>query len=92
MRRTTTKTAKDQKASSRGVPREVFLVRGRTRSAPAQHVPVLSEKIRTEDGVSPTLPRQGGDQLLLCLHKAAWWLLITPLKIGWMVQGARGGR
>jgi hypothetical protein len=45
-------------------PREVFLVRGRTRSAPAQHVPVLSEKIRSEDGVPSTLPQQGGDQLL----------------------------
>jgi hypothetical protein len=59
---------------------------------PAQHVPVLSEKIRMEDGVPPMLPRQGGDQLLSCLHKAARWLLTTPLKIGWTVQGARGRR
>jgi hypothetical protein len=45
-----------------------------------------------EDYVPSTLPRQGGDQLLLCLHKAARWLLATPLKIGWTVQGAKGGR
>jgi hypothetical protein len=58
----------------------------------AQYVPVLSKKIRMEDNVLPTLPRQGGDQLLSCLHKAARWLLTTTLKIGWTVQGARGGR
>jgi hypothetical protein len=58
----------------------------------AQYVSVLSKKIRTEDCVSPTLPRQEGDHLLPCLHKAAQWLLATPLKIGWTVQGARGGR
>jgi hypothetical protein len=84
MRRTTTKLLR-----TRSPPREVFLVRGRTRSAPAQHVPVLSEKIRSEDDVPSTLPRQGGDQLLPCLHKASRWLLTTPLKIGWIVQGAR---
>jgi hypothetical protein len=44
----------------------------------AQYVPMLSKKIRMEDSVPPMLPRQGGDQLLLCLHKAARWLLITP--------------
>jgi hypothetical protein len=58
----------------------------------AQYVSVLSKKIRAEDRVPSTLPRQGGDQLSLCLHKAAQWLLATPLKIGWTVQGARGGR
>jgi hypothetical protein len=52
----------------------------------------VSKKIRMGDSVPPTLPRQGGDQLLSCLHKATWWLLTTPLKIGWTVQGARGGR
>jgi hypothetical protein len=46
----------------------------------AQYVLVLSKKIRTEDNVPPTLPRQGRDQLLPYLHKAAWWLLITPPK------------
>jgi hypothetical protein len=45
-----------------------------------------------EDSVPSMLPRPGGDQLLTCLHKAAQWLLTTPLKIGWTVQGARGGR
>jgi hypothetical protein len=87
MRRTTTKLLR-----TRRPPREVFLVRGRTRSAPAQHVPVLSEKIRSDDGVPSMIPRQGGDQPLPCLHKAARWLLTTPLKIGWTVQGAREGR
>jgi hypothetical protein len=28
----------------------------------------------------------------MCLPKAAQWLLATPLKIAWTVQGARGGR
>jgi hypothetical protein len=58
----------------------------------ARYASVLSKKIRAEDCVPSTLPRQGGDQLSLCLDKAAQWLLATPLKIGWTVQGARGGR
>jgi hypothetical protein len=87
MRRTTTKTAKDQKTSSRAVPRE-----GMDHIHMSLVVPVLSKKIRTEDSIPSTLPRQGGDQLLLCLHKAARYLLTNPLKIGWTVQGARGGR
>jgi hypothetical protein len=87
MRRTTTKLLR-----TRRPPRKVFLVRGRTISMSAQHVPVLGEKIRTEYGIPSTLPRQGGDQLLPCLHKAARWLLTTPVKIGWTVQGAREGR
>jgi hypothetical protein len=73
MRRTTTKPLRTKRP-----PREVFLVRGGIRSAPAQHTPVLSEKIRSEDGVPSTLSRQGGDQLLPCLHKAARWLLPPP--------------
>jgi hypothetical protein len=87
MRRTTTKTAKDQKTSSRPVPCEGM-----------DHIHVSSVRSYAEqedkDGrqrnihATPT----GGDQLLPCLHKAAQWLLTTPLKIGWMVQGARGGR
>jgi hypothetical protein len=40
----------------------------------------------------PRYPRQGGDQLLMCLPKAAQWLLATPLKIALTVQGARGRR
>jgi hypothetical protein len=67
-------------------------MRGWTTSTSAQYVLVLSKKIRTEDYVPSMLPRQEGDQLLPCLHKAAQWLLATPLKIGWMVQGSRGGR
>jgi hypothetical protein len=58
----------------------------------ARYVSVLSKKIRTKDGIPSMLPRQGGDQLSLCLHKLAQWLLATPLKIGWTVQGAREGR
>jgi hypothetical protein len=80
MRRTTTKLLR-----TRRPPREVFLIRGGTRSTLAQHNPVLSERIRSEDGVRSTLPRQGGDQPLPCLHKAARWLLPPPLKIGWTV-------
>jgi hypothetical protein len=29
---------------------------------------------------------------LPCLHKVAQWLLATPLKIAWTVQGTRGRR
>jgi hypothetical protein len=48
-------------------------------SMSAQHVCVQSKKIRAKDHVPPTLlPTQ--------------WLLATPLKIAWMVQGARGRR
>jgi hypothetical protein len=65
MRRTATKTAKDQKASSRGVPRE-----GKDQIyASSAH-----SSVEQED--------KDGDQLLPCLHKAARWLLTTPLKIG----------
>jgi hypothetical protein len=52
MRRTTTKLLR-----TRRPPREVFLMRGRIRSALAQHISVLSEKIRSEDGVLSTLSR-----------------------------------
>jgi hypothetical protein len=88
MRRTTTKTAKDQKTSSRASAGE-----GR------DHVHVSSARLRAEQedkGRRPrtthATPRQGGDQLSPCLHKAAQWLLATPLKIAWTVQGARGRR
>jgi hypothetical protein len=60
-------------------------------STSVRRISMLSKKIKAEDCVPSTLPRQGGDQLLPCLHKAAQWLLATPLKIGWTVQGARGG-
>jgi hypothetical protein len=85
MRRTIAKTTR-----TRRPPHELFLVRGWTTSTSAQYVPVLSKKMmRTEDRVPSMLPRQGGDQLSSCLHKAAQWLLATPLKIGWTVQDAR---
>jgi hypothetical protein len=84
MRRTTTKTAKDQKTSSRSSAGE-----GR------DHVHVSSARLRAEQedegqktAYSPCYPRQGGDQLSPCLHKAEQWLLATPLKIAWTVQGA----
>jgi hypothetical protein len=58
MGRTTTKPLR-----TRRPPREVFLVRGGTRSAPAQHKPVLSERIRSEDGVPSTYPDRGATSL-----------------------------
>jgi hypothetical protein len=86
MRRTTTKTAKDQKTSSRAPAGE-----GR------DHVHSSSTRWRAaqEDegqktAYRPRYPRQGGDQLSPCLHKVTQWLLATPLKIAWMVQGTRG--
>jgi hypothetical protein len=87
MRRTTTKTAKDQKTSSRAIPREGM-----------DHIHVSSVRFRAKQEDKDERHRTihatptGGDQLLSCLHKAAQWLLTTPLKIGWMVQSARGGR
>jgi hypothetical protein len=88
MRRTTTKTAKDQKTSSRAPAGE-----GR------DYVHLSSARLRAEQedkgqktAYRPRYPRQGGDQLSPCLHKAVQWLLATPLKIAWTVQGARGRR
>jgi hypothetical protein len=77
MRRTMIKTAKDQKTSSWGVPHE-----GKDHIHVSSTHSSVSKKIRMEDSVPPMLPRQGGDQLLSCLHKAARWLLTTPLKTG----------
>jgi hypothetical protein len=86
MRRTMTKTAKDQKTSSRAPAGEE-----------REHVHVSSACLCAEQEdrgqktmYRPRYPRQEGDQLLLCLHKAAQWLLATPLKIAWTVQGTRG--
>jgi hypothetical protein len=88
VRRLTTKTAKDQKTSSQAPA-------GKER----RYAHVSSARLRAEQEdngqktkYSPRYPRQGGDQLLLCLPKAAQWLLAILLKIGWMVQGARGRR
>jgi hypothetical protein len=59
----------------------------------AQHVFVRSKKINGQKtAYRPRYPRQRGDQLSLCQHKAAQWLLATLLNIAWTVQGARGGR
>jgi hypothetical protein len=54
MRRTTAKWLR-----TRRPPHELFLVRGRTTSTSAQHVSVLSKKIRAEDYVPSTLPLTG---------------------------------
>jgi hypothetical protein len=74
MRRTMTKTAKDQKTSSRAPAGE-----GR------DHVHVSSARLHAEQEdkgqkttYRPCYPRQGGYQLSPCLHKAAQWLLATP--------------
>jgi hypothetical protein len=88
MRRTMTKTAKDQKTSSRapaGEERDHVHV-----SLACLHAE--QEDNRQKTAYRPCYPRQGGDQLSPCLPKAAQWLLATPLKIAWMVQGARGRR
>jgi hypothetical protein len=88
VRRTTTETAKDQKTSSRAPAGEE-----------RNHAHVSSARLRAEQEANgqkttyrPRYPRQGGDQLSLCLPKAAQWLLATPLNIAWTMQGARGGR
>jgi hypothetical protein len=67
MRRTTTKTAKDQKTPSRAPAGE-----GR------DHVYVNSARLRAEQedkgqktAYRPCYPRQGGGQLSPCLYKAA---------------------
>jgi hypothetical protein len=88
VRRMTTETAKDQKTSSRAPASEE-----------RKYAHVSSARLRAEQEANgqkttyrPRYSRQGGDQLSLCLPKAAQWLLATPLKIVWTVQGARGGR
>jgi hypothetical protein len=88
VRRTTTETAKDQETSSRAPASEE-----------KKYIHVSSARLCAEQedngqktACLPRYPRQGGDQLSLCLPKAAQWLLATPLKIAWTVQGARGGR
>jgi hypothetical protein len=88
MRRTTTETAKDQKTSSRAPAGEE-----------RKYARVISARWRAEQEDNgqktvyrPRYPQQGGDQLSLCLPKAAQWLLATPLNIAWTVQGTRGRR
>jgi hypothetical protein len=81
VRRMMTKTTKDQKTSSRAPAGEE-----------RRYAHVSSARLRAEQedngkktAYCPRYPRQGGDQLSLCLPKAAQWLLATPLKIPWMV-------
>jgi hypothetical protein len=88
VRRMTTKTAKYQKTSSRAPAGE---------ERKYAHISSACLHAEQEDNgqktvYHPCYPRQGGDQLSLCLPKAAQWLLATPLKIARTVQGARGGR
>jgi hypothetical protein len=88
VRRTTVKTAKDQKTSSRapaGEERDQV-------HASSTHWRAEQEDEGQKTAYRPCYPRQGGDQLSLCLPKATQWLLATPLKIAWTVQGARGRR
>jgi hypothetical protein len=83
-----TKTAKDQKTSSRAPAGEE---RDHVHDSSARWRAEQEDK-RQKTAYHPRYPRQGGDQLSLCLPKAAQWLLATPLKIAWTVQGARGRR
>jgi hypothetical protein len=83
-----TKMAKDQKTSSRAPAAE---------ERNYDHVSSVHLRAEQEDNgqktaYRPRYLRQGGDQLLLCLRKAAQWLLAIPLKIARMVQGAKGRR
>jgi hypothetical protein len=76
MRRTTAETAKDQETSSRAPAGE---------ERDQVHVSSARWRAEQEDegqktAYRPRYPRQGGDQLSLCLPKAAQWLLATPLK------------
>jgi hypothetical protein len=76
VRKMTTETAKDQKTSSRAPAGEE-----------RKHAHVSSARLRAEQEDNgqktvyrPRYPRHGGDQLSLCLPKAAQWLLATPPK------------
>jgi hypothetical protein len=73
MRRTTAKTAKEQKTSSRAISRE-----GR------DHVHVSSARFHAEQEDNGRRPRTA--------HATPDREETTPLKIAWMVQGARGRR
>jgi hypothetical protein len=69
VRRTTTETAKDQKTSSRAPAGE---------ERRCAHVSSARFRAEQEDNgqktaYRPRYPRQGGDQLSLCLPKAAQW-------------------
>jgi hypothetical protein len=76
MRRTTAKTAKDQKTSSRAPAGEE---RDQVRVSSA-HLRAEQEDKGQKTAYRPRYSQQGGDQLSPCLHKAAQWLLATPPK------------
>jgi hypothetical protein len=88
VRRTTTETAKNQKTSSRAPAGE----ERRCAHDSSARLRAEQEDNGQKTAYLPRYPRQGGDQLSLCLPKAAQWQLATPLNIAWTVQDARGGR
>jgi hypothetical protein len=73
MRRTMTKTAKDQKTSSRAPAGE------ERRYAHVSSARLHAEQEDNEQKITyrPRYPQQRGDRLSLCLPKAAQWLLAT---------------
>jgi hypothetical protein len=69
MRRTTTETAKDQKTSSRAPAGE----ERKCAHVISTHLRAEQEDNGQKTAYLPRYPRQGGDQLSLCLPKAAQW-------------------
>jgi hypothetical protein len=81
VRRMTTETAKDQKTSSLAPAGE----EGKCIHISSARLRAEQEDNGQKTAYRPRYPRQGGDQVSLCLPKAAQWLLATPLKIAWTV-------
>jgi hypothetical protein len=77
-----TETAKDQKTSSRAPAGE----ERRYAHVSLAHFHAEQEENGQKTAYRPRYPRQGGDQLSLCLPKAAQWQLSTPPK--YSVDGA----
>jgi hypothetical protein len=69
VRRTTTETAKDQKISS-GAPAGE---EGKYAHVSSTRLHAEQEDNGQKTAYLPRYPRQGGDQLSLCLPKAAQW-------------------
>jgi hypothetical protein len=69
-----TETAKDQKTSSRAPAGE----ERRCAHVSSARLCVEQENNGQTTAYRPRYPRQGGDQLSLCLHKVAQWSLATP--------------
>jgi hypothetical protein len=88
MRRTTTKTAKDQKTSSRAGSREG---RDHIHISSALFRAKQEDKSRRVRTIHATPDREETNFRHACIkrHNGCW---PPPLKIGWTVQGARGGR